>query len=157
MAQEAERHATLRRTFERYVAPQVVEQILAQGADPFAEEAGARHDAVALFADLRGFTRISEQRLPYDVVFLLNRYFEAVGNAIDAAGGIANQFTGDGVMALFGVHASAELGTQRGDGYDGASQAGKATFADARWSARAIAIELRDDYAAGARTPRALG
>ena len=37
------------------------------------------------------------------MVFILNRYFEAVGGAITDAGGIVNQFTGDGVMALFGV------------------------------------------------------
>lgn len=48
-------------------------------------------------------------------------------------------------------------GTPRGDGFNGASQAGKAVFADARWSARAIAIELRDDYRSGARTPAELG
>jgi hypothetical protein len=48
-------------------------------------------------------------------------------------------------------------GTPRGDGYNGASQAGEAVFADARWSARAIAIELRDDYRAGAHTPADLG
>src|SRR5262249_41690071 len=53
--------------------------------------------------DLRGFTRLAEHKLPYDVVFFLNRYFEAVGRAIAAAGGIANQYTGDGVIALFGV------------------------------------------------------
>ena len=63
---------------------------------------GERYVAI-LFADLRGFTRMAESRLPYDVVFLLNRYFEAMGEAIERAGGIANQFTGDGVMALFGV------------------------------------------------------
>jgi adenylate cyclase len=56
-----------------------------------------------LFADLRGFTRLAERKLPYDVVFILNRYFEAIGGAITDAGGIVNQFTGDGVMALFGV------------------------------------------------------
>ncbi len=59
-----------------------------------------------LFADLRGFTRLAERKLPYDVVFILNRYFEAVGGAITDAGGIVNQFTGDGVMALFGVDGS---------------------------------------------------
>ena len=56
-----------------------------------------------LFADLRKFTALAERRLPYDVVFFLNRYFEAVGRAIEEAGGVTNQFTGDGVMALFGV------------------------------------------------------
>ncbi len=75
--------------------------------------AGREREVTVLFADLRGFTRLSEQRLPYDVVFLLNRYFEAVGGAIDAAGGIANQFTGDGVMALFGVNTTPESGARQ--------------------------------------------
>src|SRR5207245_10750161 len=52
-------------------------------------------------------------KLPYDVVFILNRYFEAVGGAIQEAGGIPNQFTGDGVMALFGVETGVELGCRQ--------------------------------------------
>jgi adenylate cyclase len=56
---------------------------------------------------------VAERKLPYDVVFLLNRYFEAVGEAIRGAGGIVNQFTGDGVMALFGVGETAEDGARR--------------------------------------------
>ena len=47
------------------------------------------------------------------MVFFLNRYFEAIGSAIKQAGGIPNQFTGDGVMALFGVGANAEDGCRR--------------------------------------------
>jgi adenylate cyclase len=66
-----------------------------------------------LFADLRGFTRIAEHKLPYDVVFLLNRYFDVVGQAIEQAGGLANQFTGDGVMALFGVQTGAPAGCRQ--------------------------------------------
>jgi len=66
-----------------------------------------------LFADLRGFTRLAERKLPYDVVFILNRYFEAVGGAITDAGGMVNQFTGDGVMALFGVDGGAEEGCRQ--------------------------------------------
>jgi adenylate cyclase len=69
---------------------------------------GQEQEIAVLFADLRGFTRLAEHKLPYDVVFFLNRYFEAVGGAIAEAGGIANQYTGDGVMALFGVEAGAE-------------------------------------------------
>jgi len=66
---------------------------------------GEEREIVVLFADLRGFTRVAERKLPYDVVFILNRYFEAVGGAVAQAGGIANQYTGDGVMALFGIEA----------------------------------------------------
>jgi adenylate cyclase len=78
----------------------------AQASDGFAQPgylAGQEQEVTVLFADLRGFTAIAEDKLPYDVVFLLNRYFDVVGTAIEQAGGIANQFTGDGVMALFGV------------------------------------------------------
>lgn len=88
----------------------------AQASDGFAQAgylAGQEREVAVLFADLRGFTRISEHKLPYDVVFLLNRYFEVVGNAIERAGGIANQFTGDGVMALFGVQASPQAASRQ--------------------------------------------
>ena len=74
--------------------------------------AGREREVCVMFADLRGFTKIAEKRLPYDTVFLLNRYFEAVGGAIEAAGGIPNQFIGDGVMALFGVQTGPEDGAR---------------------------------------------
>ena len=69
---------------------------------------GREQQIVVLFADLRGFTSIAEHKLPYDVVFLLNQYFDLVGDVIESAGGIANQFTGDGAMALFGVQGGSE-------------------------------------------------
>jgi adenylate cyclase len=75
--------------------------------------AGAEQEITVLFADLRKFTALAEHRLPYDVVFFLNRYFEAVGRAIEEAGGITNQFTGDGVMALFGVDGDPAEGCRR--------------------------------------------
>jgi adenylate cyclase len=74
--------------------------------------AGKECDMAVLFADLRSFTAIAESKLPYDVVFILNRYAEIVGSAIERAGGIPNQFTGDGLMALFGVETGPEQGCQ---------------------------------------------
>ena len=88
----------------------------ARASDGFARPrsvAGAEQEVTILFADLRRFTTLAERRLPYDVVFFLNRYFETVGRAIDGAGGITNQFTGDGVMALFGVDADPREGCRR--------------------------------------------
>jgi adenylate cyclase len=74
---------------------------------------GREQELAVLFADLREFTRLTEHKLPYDVVFVLNRYFEAVGTAIAGAGGTANQFTGDGVMALFGIESGLEAGCRQ--------------------------------------------
>jgi adenylate cyclase len=64
---------------------------------------GTEREIAILFADLRAFTQLSEQKLPYDVVFLLNRYFATMGQAIEGAGGRVDKFIGDGIMALFGV------------------------------------------------------
>ena len=74
---------------------------------------GHESEIAVLFADLRGFTRMAEHKLPYDVVFVLNRYFEAVGTAITGAGGVTNQFTGDGVMALFGIDDGPAVGARQ--------------------------------------------
>jgi adenylate cyclase len=67
------------------------------------EMLGMEREIAILFADLRDFTRLSEQRLPFDVVHLLNRYFRSMGEAVEAAGGRVDKFIGDGVMALFGA------------------------------------------------------
>ncbi|MQV96318.1 2Fe-2S iron-sulfur cluster binding domain-containing protein [Sinorhizobium medicae] len=68
------------------------------------QNAGGRERRVAvLFCDLRDFTRIAEHRLPYDTVFLLNRYFEVVGEAVEGSGGVIDKFIGDGALAIFGL------------------------------------------------------
>jgi adenylate cyclase len=66
---------------------------------------GGEREIVVLFADLRDFTRLVETRLPYDTVFIVNRYFQAMGQAVEAAGGHVDKFVGDGVMVLFGLDA----------------------------------------------------
>ena len=71
---------------------------------------GSEREIAILFADIRGFTALAEGRLPYDVVFVLNRYFSAMGRAIETTGGRVDKFIGDGVMALFGI----DTGTQAG-------------------------------------------
>ena len=71
---------------------------------------GSEREIAILFADLRAFTRLSERKLPYDLVFLLNRYFAEMGDAIEAAGGHIDKFIGDGVMALFGLDRGVEAG-----------------------------------------------
>jgi adenylate cyclase len=64
---------------------------------------GIEREVAVLFADLRAFTRMAEGRLPYDVVFVLNQYFKAMGVVIEQQGGRIDKFIGDGIMALFGL------------------------------------------------------
>lgn len=74
---------------------------------------GAERRIAILFADLRGFTKLSESKLPYDVVFVLNQYFKAMGEAVEKSGGRLDKFIGDGVMALFGIDETPEEGCRR--------------------------------------------
>jgi adenylate cyclase len=76
--------------------------------------AGAEKEIAILFADLRDFTRLSEHKLPFDVVFLLNRYFTEMGRAIEESGGRVDKFIGDGIMALFGIDTTPQAGARAG-------------------------------------------
>lgn len=66
---------------------------------------GRELEIAVLFCDMRGFTALAERRRPFDTVFLLNRYFLAMGRAVERVGGYVDKFLGDGVMALFGIGA----------------------------------------------------
>jgi adenylate cyclase len=88
----------------------------AQAQDGFARPGylqGGEREIAILFADLRAFTRLAETRLPYDVVFILNRYFAAMGHAVEDAGGHLDKFIGDGVMALFGIESGPQTGCRQ--------------------------------------------
>ena len=60
-------------------------------------------ELTVMFADLRGFTSLSEQKFPYDVVYILNSYFQAMGQVIEDKGGKVDKFLGDGILAYFGL------------------------------------------------------
>jgi adenylate cyclase len=64
---------------------------------------GEERTLAVMFVDLRGFTALSEKQLPFDVVFLLNRYCRSLGQAVERQGGHIDKFIGDGMMALFGL------------------------------------------------------
>jgi len=64
---------------------------------------GQERYLVSLFVDMRGSTSLAEKRLPFDVVFIVNRFLAAVSQAVLANGGQPNQFVGDGMLALFGL------------------------------------------------------
>jgi len=96
-----------------------------------------------LFADLRGFTRLAESRLPYDVVFVLNRYREEMAHAIESSGGVVNEFVGDAVMALFGLDSDAETGCRQ------AMTAAHAMLERLEYLNRTLAAELSEPLRVG--------
>jgi adenylate cyclase len=67
---------------------------------------GEERYLVSMFVDMRGSTRLAENRLPFDTVFVVNRFLGAVSQAVIECGGQPNQFLGDGQLALFGLATS---------------------------------------------------
>jgi adenylate cyclase len=70
---------------------------------------GQERYLVSLFVDMRGSTQLAEKRLPFDTVFVVNRFLAAVAQAVMECGGRPNQFLGDGMLALFGLGTTAQL------------------------------------------------
>jgi class 3 adenylate cyclase len=99
------REEVLRQTFRRYVSPRVADKILedAQLRDTLLSTADVRAHAVVLFADLRGFTSISEQLDPPRVVPLLNEFFSLLTEITFRHEGTVFHMAGDGLMLGFGV------------------------------------------------------
>ncbi len=89
----------MERAFGVYVSQQVLERIRAQHGD--AALPPSLRDASVFFADIRGFTSMSEKLSPAQVVDLLNRYFARVVPVIDTQGGYLNKFVGDAVVVVF--------------------------------------------------------
>lgn len=98
--QMRERHR-LRGTFSGYVSPHVMEEILAGRLTGSMD--GEMRTVCVMFADIRGFTTLSEKMPPDQVIALLNRYFEVIVKAIHDEDGTLNCIMGDGVMAIFGA------------------------------------------------------
>ena len=64
---------------------------------------GEERYIVSMFVDMRGSTKLAEARLPFDIIFLINRFLGAASQAVIDAGGQPNQYVGDGMLALFGL------------------------------------------------------
>ena len=95
------REEVARANYSRFLPEYVVKQML-ENPDSF-KLGGVNQTITILFADIRGFTRISEHAPPEKIVGLLNRYFSAMTDIIFAHGGTLDKYLGDGLMALFGA------------------------------------------------------
>jgi adenylate cyclase len=66
---------------------------------------GTERQVTVMFIDLRGSTTLGEAKMPYDVLFILNQFFDEMSRALSATGGHYSNFTGDGLMAIYGLEA----------------------------------------------------
>lgn len=90
------------KTFERYVAPNIVGEILKEGTDSL-KLGGKLCDIAVLFVDIRGFTTMSERLSPEEVVNILNQYLSMTSACIDEHNGTLDKFIGDATMAFWGA------------------------------------------------------
>ena len=89
-------------TFKRYVAPEIVSEILREGSDALGL-GGKLTDIAVLFVDIRGFTPMSEVLSPPQVVDVLNNYLTLTSGAVMANSGTLDKFIGDATMAFWGA------------------------------------------------------
>jgi adenylate cyclase len=98
--QEIAQQGLQRAALERFLAPEVAEMV---AANPEARLGGVNQKVTVMFADIRGFTAMSEVMEPGRVVEILNEYFTRVSDVIFDFGGMIDKYIGDAVMAVFGA------------------------------------------------------
>jgi PAS domain S-box-containing protein len=101
LREEQEERHRLRRIFEQYVSPELMDRILAQ--DTAAMEQRELRDAVILFTDLRGFTRMTAISPFYEVIEVLNEFFTAMVDVVQVYQGTVFDLAGDELMVSFGA------------------------------------------------------
>ena len=107
---QVEREAETRARLGRLLSPNLVDEVVAGHLD--LAQGGAQREAVVMFTDIRGFTRMSESMAAKDVMAMLNEYFDTMVDVVFEMGGTLDKYMGDAIMALFGVPKASERASQ---------------------------------------------
>ncbi len=106
LIERVRREAVVLSNFQRYFAPDLVQQIAGQTGE--VQLGGAKRWVVVLFSDIRGFTSISEKMSPDEIASLLTEYFTEMVEIVFEHGGTLDKFMGDALMALWGAPVAGE-------------------------------------------------
>jgi adenylate cyclase len=91
----------LRRSFAFYLAPQVIDTMVASGRMPTL--GGEMRNVTVFFSDLAGFSSTAERMTPAELVSLMNEYLSAMTDIIESHGGYVDKYIGDSIVAVFGA------------------------------------------------------
>ena len=101
LAKKIEHEAATRAQFQRLLSPNLVDEIVSGSLA--LDQAGANREVTMLFADIRGFTSMSERHTPEEMVETLNSYFEFMVDVLFKHGGTLDKYVGDEIIGLFGA------------------------------------------------------
>lgn len=103
LSRQLQEQAQIRQKLERYHSPAVVQQLISVGALDDGRLPPKEAEISILFADIVGFTALSEELTPSEIADLLNVFFEEMLNSVFEQGGTLDKFIGDCIMAFFGA------------------------------------------------------
>lgn len=109
---EQSERARNRALLQRFVAPEIVEELLDEPPEKLGL-GGRRQPVCVMFADIRNFTHFAEQSTSEQVIETVNLYLSAMTDALNKHGGLLDKYLGDGLMALFRLETEQEEALKR--------------------------------------------